>query len=250
MIDLSGNAMSQHTVFELRRYRLHPGTRETLITLFDREFVEPQEAVGMSVEAEFRDLDDPDAFVWVRSFADMDARTEALRSFYTGPVWKQHSAAANATMVNSDNVLLLKPVGAIKPFGHNIGRGQEAAQGQAGGLIIANICSLAPRTEEEFAAFFNANALPVLQGAGARIEAVFITERSANGFPRLPVREGETVLVWFECHEDEQAHAGYQDRLRQNPNWMAEIFPRMDSQCWRRIETGRLTPTSRSLCAW
>lgn len=242
--------MSQHTIFELRRYRLRPGTRETLIALFDSQFIEPQEALGMRVEGDFRDLDDPEAFVWVRSFADMDARTEALRSFYTGPVWRQHGAAANATMVNSDNVLLLKSTGTINPFGHNIRRGREAARGAARGLIIANICALAPRTEDEFAAFFNANALPVLQDAGARIDAVFITERSANGFPRLPVREGETVLVWFECHEDERAYARYQERLPQNPDWTAEIYPRMDSQCWRRIETARLTPTARSLCAW
>jgi hypothetical protein len=250
MIDLSGNVMREHTVFELRRYRLRPGTRETLIALFDREFIEPQEVLGMRVEGEFRDAGDPDAFVWVRSFSDMDDRTEALRSFYTGPVWRQHGAAAKATMVNSDNVLLLKPAGAITPFAHNTGREQETVRGPASGLVIANTCSLAPHTEEEFAAFFNANALPLMQKAGARIDAVFTTERSANGFPQLPVREGETVLVWFECHEDEHANAAYQERLRQNPDWTTEIYPRLDSLCWRRIETTRLTPTARSLCAW
>lgn len=242
--------MDQHTIFELRRYRLRPGTRETLITLFDRQFVEPQEALGMRVVAEFRDLDDPDAFVWIRSFADMDSRTKALRAFYNGPVWRQHGEAANATMVNSDNVLLLRPAGAVKPFAHNIAREQEAARGSASGLVIANVCSLAPRTEEEFAAFFSANALPLMEDAGARIDAVFITERSANGFPHLPVREGETVLVWFECHEDERAYADYQKHLQENRAWTAEIFPWLDSRCWRRIETARLTPTARSLCRW
>ena len=34
-------------VIELRRYRLHPGARETLIGLFDCEFVEAQEAADM-----------------------------------------------------------------------------------------------------------------------------------------------------------------------------------------------------------
>lgn len=81
--------MNPHAIFELRRYRLLPGRREALIRLFDSEFIEPQETLGMRVEGEFRDLDDPDCFVWVRSFEDMDARTEALASFYDGPAWKR-----------------------------------------------------------------------------------------------------------------------------------------------------------------
>ena len=61
-------------VFELRQYTLHPGKRDTLIELFEREFIEPQEAAGMHVIAQFRDLDDPDRFVWIRSFPDMAAK--------------------------------------------------------------------------------------------------------------------------------------------------------------------------------
>lgn len=250
MIDLIGGIVKQHTIFELRRYRLRPGTRETLITLFDSEFVEPQEALGMRIEGEFRDLTDPEAFTWVRSFEDMEARTEALRSFYSGPVWRRHGAAANATMVNSDNVLLLKPASPIEPFAHNVQRKQEAARPHIGGLIVMNICSLAPGTEREFAAFFGTHALPLIQSAGARVDALFVTERSMNGFPTLPVREGETVFVWLDCHEDDKAYGNYQNRLKDNRDWTEEIYPRMDSQCWRRIEVARLTPTPRSLCAW
>ena len=42
-------------VLELRRYTVHPGTRDTLVRLFDREFVETQEAVGMRIVGQFRD---------------------------------------------------------------------------------------------------------------------------------------------------------------------------------------------------
>lgn len=242
--------MNQHTVFELRRYRLLPESRETLISLFDSNFVEPQEALGMSVAGEFRDLDDPDAFVWVRSFENMGARTEALASFYSGPIWKEHGPAANATMLNSDNVLLLRPAVGVEPFAHDLQRNQEAERAEAGGLVVTNTCSLAPGTEEDFARFFSDRALSIMQEAGARIDGVFVTERSTNSFPRLPVREGEAVFVWFECHKDEESEAGYRDRLRQNAIWTDDVYPRMDGQCWRRIEVARLTPTSRSLCAW
>lgn len=242
--------MRQHTVFELRRYRLLPGGRERLIELFDSRFVEPQEALGMRIEGEFRDLDDPDAFVWIRSFETMETRTAALASFYSGPIWKQFGPAANATMLNSDNVLLLRSADRVEPFAHNLQRNQEGQRSEATGLIIANTCSLAPGTENEFARFFSDQALPLMRQAGGRIDGVFVTERSANGFPRLPVREGETVMVWFECHKNAESAEGYRERLRQDRNWTDDVYPRMDGQCWRRIEVARLTPTSRSLCAF
>jgi hypothetical protein len=44
-------------IVELRQYTLHQGQREVLIELFDREFVESQEALGMDVIGQFRDLD-------------------------------------------------------------------------------------------------------------------------------------------------------------------------------------------------
>lgn len=58
----------------------------------------------------FRDLDDPDRFVWMRGFQNMAARHAALLAFYTGPVWRANSHAANATMLDSSNVLLLRPL--------------------------------------------------------------------------------------------------------------------------------------------
>ena len=41
----------------------------------------------MTVIGQFRDLDNPDSFVWLRGFADMEARKRALTGFYSGPVW-------------------------------------------------------------------------------------------------------------------------------------------------------------------
>src|ERR1041384_845291 len=102
------NQSTYSPIVELRRYTLHPGRRDELIELFDREFVETQEAAGIAVLGQFRDLDRPEEFVWLRGFPDMPSRSAALRAFYGGPVWKKHSAAANATMIDSDDVLLLR----------------------------------------------------------------------------------------------------------------------------------------------
>src|SRR5947207_14428600 len=75
-------------VVELRQYTLHPGKRDVLIDLFDREFVETQEALGIKVIGQFRDPDHTDRFVWLRGFRDMTSRAKALSDFYGGPVWK------------------------------------------------------------------------------------------------------------------------------------------------------------------
>ena len=92
-------------VVELRQYTLHPGRREELITLFEREFIHTQQALGLHVLGIFRDADDADRFVWLRGFANMAARRAALEAFYGGPVWQRHRNAANATMIDSDDVL-------------------------------------------------------------------------------------------------------------------------------------------------
>src|SRR5213596_2430523 len=63
-------------VVELRQYALHPGKRDVLIDLFDREFIEPQETLGMNILGQLRDLDDPDRFVWLRGFRDMASRAK------------------------------------------------------------------------------------------------------------------------------------------------------------------------------
>jgi len=85
-------------IVELRQYTLYAGRRDTLIELFDREFVIPQERLGLRLLGQFRDLDDPDRFVWLRGFASWEERPQALGAFYTGEAWKAHREAANATM--------------------------------------------------------------------------------------------------------------------------------------------------------
>ncbi len=169
------------SIIELRRYRLRPEARETLIDLFDREFIESQEAQGMGVIGQFRDLDDPNSFVWLRGFDDMPSRAAALNAFYTGPVWAAHRDQANGTMVNSDNVLLLRP--ASPDVGFTPLRVPRPAAGAADlqrGLVVATICYLAPHTEDEFAGFFEAVVRPHLEQASATVLAALVTERSPN----------------------------------------------------------------------
>jgi len=237
----------ESSVVELRRYRLHPGARDTLIDLFDREFVETQEAVGMAVIGQFRDLDDANSFVWLRGFPDMPSRAEALGAFYGGPVWARHREEANRTMINSDNVLLLRPARHGSGFALPERRSDVHARDLPQGLVIATICHLAPRTEEPFVDFFAAVLAPQLVAASAKILASFVTERSPNTFPRLPVREGETAFAWFCGFVSLASYEAHLTALARSQAWTADALPEMDRRIWRRNEVLRLAPTSRSL---
>jgi hypothetical protein len=96
--------MTAHDVIELRQYGCLPGRRDELTRLFDRELVESQ-------EEQFRDREDSDRFVWLRSFLDLATRRAALEAFHGGPGWARHRGAANATMKTWDDVLLVRPAG-------------------------------------------------------------------------------------------------------------------------------------------
>ena len=142
-------------VLELRQYTLRPGMRETLIELFEREFVESQEALGMTLVGQFRDLDDPNRFVWLRGFADMTTRAQALQHFYGGPIWKAHREAANETMIDFDNVLLLRPARLASGFLlDNAERQRPGATDDPPGLVMATIYHLREGTEHDVVDFF------------------------------------------------------------------------------------------------
>jgi quinol monooxygenase YgiN len=221
-------------IVELRQYTLHGGRRDELITLFEREFIETQAAVGAHVLAIFRDRDDPDRFVWMRGFESMEARAKALTAFYTGPVWKAHAAAANATMLDSDNVLLLHPASAGAGF-----------QGRAPGETLAFIHYLDDALTPPFAAFFESRIRPQAEAAGAHVLAAFTSETRPNSFPQLPVRERDRVFVWF-AQTRAGGEARFLDAWRQRSGWRDPAGEPLLPAFMRKPELLRLSPTARS----
>jgi quinol monooxygenase YgiN len=213
-------------VVELRQYTLKPGERETLIELFEREFIETQEATGMRVIGQFRDLNNPDRFVWLRGFSDMDARAAQLQTFYSGPVWKAHRDIANATMIDSDNVLLLRPTSANAGFQlEHVSRPPVGSTMQREGILVAMIYHLRTTNEVDFATFFERELRPHLANAGISVLASFVTETHPNTFPGLPVREDANVFAWFSRFRDREAYERAVAPLRESTR-QQEVTPR------------------------
>jgi len=235
-------ASPAQAVIELRQYTLHPGQRDTLIDLFERHFVESQEAEGMRLLGQFRDLDDPDRYVWLRSFSSMTARQEALQRFYGGPVWKAHRAAANATMIDSDNVLLLRPADAGAAFDLSgfVRPAIDADDDEAAALVVAHIHYLQQPVSPTQLDLVRTQGATRWRAAGARPLAILISEYAENTFPALPVRRGEHVLVTFTAFDD-AAHYARAIAVAQ------ELERALQPHRSRASETLRLQPTRRSL---
>lgn len=239
-------------VVELRQYTLRPGRREVLVELFDRELVEPQEALGMRILGQFRDLDAPDRFVWLRGFTDMDSRLAGLTAFYDGPVWAEHAAAANATMLDSDDVLLLRPAGPGTGFPDTAPRPPRRPDGAAPAhgadpVLTATVYPVTSAdAEQELLDHLHTRVDPVLAEAGRRPVAELRTRTAVNTYPALPIREGEHVVVRVARYASLAEHAAYELRLRRSPGWQEEIRPALLGRLTGPPQRLRLQPTPRS----
>ena len=160
-------------IIELRQYTLLPGTRDGFIERFEREFLDTQQAVGIQVLGSFVDLDDPDRFVWFRGFASLDERATSLAAFYGGPVWASWGGETNADLVDSDDVLMLRP----RP-------GKPAMPVSVFGELAVRVWPISSEAEE--------SALEAaIDAAGGDI---LLSHPGPNTF-RLPVRDDRVVVA-------------------------------------------------------
>jgi NIPSNAP len=246
-----GNGTSSNTcspIVDLRQYTLYPGTRDGFVELFDREFVETQEAAGMRIIGQFRDIGDPNRFVWLRGFPDMPSREKALTDFYIhGAAWRAYAEVARSQMIDSTDALLLRPARTDSGFALEPPDRRptlDAALPQ--GIIVAAIYSLPAPADADFLNFFEGVVTPVLQSAGATILAAFVTEHSPNNFPRLALREGENVFISFSGFRDLAAYHEYMTALGRNHQWRSDISQALMQRIHGRPHMLRLAPTSRS----
>ena len=177
----------------------------------------------------------------------MTSRAKALNDFYSGPVWKAHREAANATMIDSNNVLLLCPAFPTSGFSlENLKRAPIGADEIPTSLVVATIYYFAPPVAPDFINFFEHTLRPLTESLGATISASFVTENSENTYPALPVRTGENVFVWFSTIPVLAAYENYLAALSRSEAWRSEVSTALTRYLEKASEVLKLSPTARS----
>lgn len=71
-------------IVEVRSYRIKPGKREEFIKLFQTRGVPAMRNYGMEVTGPFLDVENPNKFVFLRSFPSLEERERMRDAFYGG----------------------------------------------------------------------------------------------------------------------------------------------------------------------
>lgn len=246
--EVAGNTGECCNVIELRQYVTYPGKRDALISLFETHFIETQEETGIRLLGQFRDVNDPYRYTWLRGFGNMEARKQALTDFYSGRTWQTYRNEANATLYDNDDVLLLRP--ATSGSGFMPGARTRPASGSTSprsGFVVATVYHFAQEVQPEFISKFNEQLMPMFERHGAHVMGRFVTEKSHNTFERLPVRENVNVFVWFAAYPDRAAYESYQLSLAGDAQWRDQAFADLYKSLQRWPEILMLEPASRSL---
>ncbi|MGW4434631.1 NIPSNAP family protein [Streptomyces sp. NPDC004596] len=178
----------------------------------------------------------------------MPRRAEALKSFYGGRVWQAHRDETNATMLDSDDVLLLRPASARGGFPVPVHARPAPGQPTPSppSLVLATIWYGRNPFDTTFVEYFEQCVRPVLAETGCEPLAYLQSEHAPNTFPALPVRMNEEVFVWFARFGDEGDVDRCLNRLQLCERWREELLPTL-SELWARDpDQLRLTPTRRS----
>ena len=227
-------------LFELRNYSTRPGRRDALVDLFERHFLDAYEAAGARVVGTFMNQRDPDRWVWIRAFADNRARGEALDGFYRSPEWLARRAAANDTIADISDALLLR-----LRFGEFASlRAPDGDSGQPASVV--ECLRWFPREGQaaRLAGRVLADLVPLLVRSGAIPAALLESVELPNYYPRLPLREhtGVVVLTRYADAMSYQAALASRDR----PAAWRRAIDVIDRLAVRPLEAWPLQPTARS----
>lgn len=198
----SVNHLGDYQVIEFRRYTIKPGEREHFIQYFEAFFPEAMEQIGVLVLGQFAEREDASHFLWLRGFHSMFERPIANSAFYFGPLWREHKATLNELMLDSDNVLLLRPLHA----GHSplvlpaVDPVNEA--GGAKGIVVTQVFPIKKQTDEHYLSDA-AEVLTSYRVSAVREAGILTTLDAPNNFPQLPVRTDGPFLIWIGVVKDD-----------------------------------------------
>jgi hypothetical protein len=154
-------------------------------------------------------------------------------------VWARNADTANATTIDSDDVLLLRPTDPVHAPRRAVERG-DADNAPRSDRVIVEVLILPNGADGDHVETWVARhgITAVEQALGVPV-AAWRTDPTPNGFPRLPVREDRAV-VWLASLPDLAARELALDKLTDDP---------VDRELAARTVSRRrllLSPTARS----
>jgi hypothetical protein len=212
-------------IVEVRNYLMQPGRTREFIRFFEENFLFAQRDHGMRVVGQFEVVGEPDRFVWIRLFDDMESRLRGLTGFYGSPYWQARRATVNELIVDSDHAHLLRSVGPVDSLAGGLSLEDRAAEPpgvvpEDGGLVAVDFYHAAPGGLDRLLEAFE----------GAQVLGRFVSEMAPNDYPRLPAIQEENLFVVISaCREGEAARgvAGAEvERMVLRPTARSLIRPR------------------------
>ena len=93
-------------IVEVRSYRIKPGNRAEFIKLFETRAVPALREYGMKIVGPMLDVENPNKFVFLRSFPSLEERERMKDAFYGGEIWKNELEAIAMPLIDSYDVIL------------------------------------------------------------------------------------------------------------------------------------------------
>jgi quinol monooxygenase YgiN len=109
-------------IVEVRSYRIKPGRREEFIKMFETRAVPAQREYGIQIIGPFLDVENPNKFVFLRSFPSLEERERMKDAFYGGEIWKNELEAFAMPLLDSYDVILCEASpGCVFDISHSSG---------------------------------------------------------------------------------------------------------------------------------
>ena len=93
-------------IVEVRSYRIKPGHRKEFIEFFETRSIPALRSHGMQILGPLLDLENPNKFVFLRSFPSLEERERMKNAFYEGELWKNELESIAMPMLESYDVIL------------------------------------------------------------------------------------------------------------------------------------------------
>jgi hypothetical protein len=93
-------------IFEIRIYPVREGGMEEWVEFMRTKVAPFIESKGMKVEAMFRGVEDPNKYVFIRSFKDQTHREDLYKAVYESDDWQENYKPTVRRLVDVENAVI------------------------------------------------------------------------------------------------------------------------------------------------